>query len=98
MQGEAMKHSGIANHVLRATLGTLFLIALSVLPAAAQLTGRPITIIVPYTPGTGIDILARALGAELTRHWGQPVVVDNKPGASGNIGTQAWQPVQERAV
>jgi tripartite-type tricarboxylate transporter receptor subunit TctC len=82
-----MKRIGIANHVLRATLGTLFLVALSVLPAAAQLTGRPITIIVPYTPGTGIDILARALGAELTRHWGQPVVVDNKPGASGNIGT-----------
>ena len=88
MQGEAMKRIGTANHVLRATLGTLFLVALSVLPAAAQLTGRPITIIVPYTPGTGIDILARALGAELTRHWGQPVVVDNKPGASGNIGTQ----------
>jgi Uncharacterized protein conserved in bacteria len=85
-----MRRIGIANHVLRATLGTLFLVALSVLPAAAQLTGRPITIIVPYTPGTGIDILARALGAELTRHWGQPVVVDNKPGASGNIGPR-WR-------
>lgn len=56
--------------------------------APAQVAGRPITIIVPYTPGTGIDILARALGGELARHWGQPVVVDNKPGASGNIGTQ----------
>ena len=63
-----MKRIGIANRVLRATLGTLFLVALSVLPAAAQLTGRPITIIVPYTPGTGIDILARALGAEFTRN------------------------------
>ena len=67
---------------------TLLLSAFVSPPAAAQVTGRPITIIVPYTPGTGIDILARALGAELTRHWGQPVVVDNKPGASGNIGTQ----------
>src|SRR4029078_10179768 len=89
MQGEAMRRIGIANHVLRATLGTLFLVALSVLPAAAQLTGRPITIIVPYTPGTGIDILARALGAELTRHWGQPVVVDNNQGGDGNMRTQA---------
>jgi tripartite-type tricarboxylate transporter receptor subunit TctC len=58
-------------------------------PAAAQVQGRPITIIVPYSPGTGIDILARALGGELARHWGQPVVIDNKTGASGNIGTQA---------
>lgn len=67
---------------------TVLLAALPLPPSAAQVAGRPITIIVPYTPGTGIDILARALGAELTKHWGQPVVVDNKPGASGNIGTQ----------
>ena len=67
---------------------TLSLSAFALLPAAAQVAGRPITIIVPYTPGTGIDILARALGVELTKHWSQPVVVDNKPGASGNIGTQ----------
>lgn len=56
--------------------------------SAAQVAGRPITIVVPYTPGTGIDILARALGAELSLKWGQPVVVDNRAGASGNIGTQ----------
>ena len=62
--------------------------ALSLLPAAAQIAGRTITIIVPYSPGTGIDILARALGDELASRWGQPIVVDNKTGASGNIGTQ----------
>jgi tripartite-type tricarboxylate transporter receptor subunit TctC len=55
--------------------------------ASAQQPGRPITIIVPYSPGTGIDILARTLGNELTQKWGQPVVIDNKTGASGNIGT-----------
>ena len=55
--------------------------------ALAQQPGRPITIIVPYSPGTGIDILARALGSELSQRWGQAVVVDNKTGASGNIGT-----------
>jgi tripartite-type tricarboxylate transporter receptor subunit TctC len=76
-----MKHFGAA-------VAALLLVALSLLPAAAQVAGRPITIIVPYTPGTGIDILARALGGELAKLWGQPVVVDNKPGASGNIGTQ----------
>jgi tripartite-type tricarboxylate transporter receptor subunit TctC len=43
---------------------------------------------VPFTPGTGPDILARSIGEEIQRRWHQPVVVDNKPGASGNIGTQ----------
>jgi tripartite-type tricarboxylate transporter receptor subunit TctC len=45
--------------------------------------------IVPYTPGTGIDILARVLGQKLAEKFGVPVVVDNRPGASGNIGTEA---------
>jgi tripartite-type tricarboxylate transporter receptor subunit TctC len=57
--------------------------------AAQKLTGRAITIIVPFTPGTGPDIVARAIGEELQQRWGQPVVIDNKPGASGNIGTHA---------
>src|SRR5262245_14518495 len=64
---------------------TLFVLSYS--DALAQAPGRPITIIVPYSPGTGIDILARALGNELAQKWGQPVVIDNKTGASGNIGT-----------
>jgi tripartite-type tricarboxylate transporter receptor subunit TctC len=51
-------------------------------------SGRPITIIVPYSPGTGPDILARDIGQQLSRQWGHPVVVDNKSGASGSIGTQ----------
>ena len=51
--------------------------------------GRPIRIIVPFTPATGIDILARTLGQKLGEQWKVPVVVDNRPGASGNIGTEA---------
>jgi tripartite-type tricarboxylate transporter receptor subunit TctC len=47
---------------------------------------RPIRVVVPFTPGTGIDIIARTIGPPITQRWGQPVVVDNKPGASGNIG------------
>ena len=50
--------------------------------------GRTITIVVPFTPGTGPDILARVLGEEMQQRLGQPVIVENKPGASGNIGTQ----------
>jgi len=47
---------------------------------------RPIRIVVPYPPGGTSDILARALAEKLTGAWGQPVLVDNKPGANGNVG------------
>ena len=68
-------------------IATLALAGLATSGVDAQQPGRPITIIVPYSPGTGIDILARALGAELSQKRGNPIVVDNKTGASGNIGT-----------
>src|SRR3954452_13472519 len=50
---------------------------------------RPVHIIVPYTPGTGADILARVLGPKLGERWKAAVVTDNKPGATGNIGADA---------
>jgi tripartite-type tricarboxylate transporter receptor subunit TctC len=56
--------------------------------SAQKLSDRAVTIIAPFTPGTGIDILARVIAEELRRRWDQPFVVENKPGASGNIGTQ----------
>jgi tripartite-type tricarboxylate transporter receptor subunit TctC len=54
----------------------------------AQTPGRPITIVVIATPGSGPDILARTIGDELQRRWGQAIVIENKPGASGNIAAQ----------
>ena len=48
--------------------------------------GKLVRIVVPYTPGTGMDILARTLAPHLGAAWGQAIVVDNKPGASGNLG------------
>jgi tripartite-type tricarboxylate transporter receptor subunit TctC len=57
--------------------------------ARAQGFEGPITILVPFTPGTGVDILARLIAPFLQARFGQPVVVENRPGASGNIGTQA---------
>lgn len=61
---------------------------LAAFPAAAEYPDRPITLIVPFTLGTGIDIIARTLGQKLVERWGQAVIVDNKPGASGNIGNE----------
>jgi tripartite-type tricarboxylate transporter receptor subunit TctC len=49
---------------------------------------RPVHIVVPYTPGVGADTLARVLGPKLSARWNTPVVVDNKPGATGNIGAE----------
>jgi tripartite-type tricarboxylate transporter receptor subunit TctC len=62
-------------------------LALASFNAPAQsYPSRPITLVVPYTPGTGIDIIARTVAPRLTERWKEPVIVDNKPGASGNIG------------
>ena len=47
---------------------------------------KPIRIVVPYAAGGTSDILARQIGPKLTDAWGQPVVVENKPGANGNVG------------
>ena len=49
---------------------------------------QPIKFVVPFTPGTGMDIIARTVGPKLTERLGQPVVIENKPGASGNIGAE----------
>ena len=51
--------------------------------------GKLVRIVVPYTPGTGMDILARTLGPHLQTAWGQAIVVENRPGASGNLGAGA---------
>jgi tripartite-type tricarboxylate transporter receptor subunit TctC len=77
---------------------TLLAVAAIALPCGAALAAsggpvadypnRPIRIIVAYTPAGTTDILARALGQKMTERWGQAVIVENRPGANGNIGTE----------
>jgi tripartite-type tricarboxylate transporter receptor subunit TctC len=55
---------------------------------AQDFPARAVHITVPYTPGTGADILARVLGPRLAERWKAAVVVDNRAGATGNIGTE----------
>jgi tripartite-type tricarboxylate transporter receptor subunit TctC len=71
----------------RSLLAALALSAAAPGPGQAQgLSNRNIFIIVPFTPGSGPDVLARIVGEELRKRWSQPVVIENKAGASGNLG------------
>ncbi len=70
--------------VLLAVMGAAALPA----QAATAYPSRPIRVIVAYTPGGTTDILARVVGQKMTEAWGQTVIVDNRPGANGNIGTE----------
>jgi tripartite-type tricarboxylate transporter receptor subunit TctC len=56
--------------------------------AATAFPNKPIRIIVAYTPAGTTDILARAIGQKMSETWGQPVIIDNRAGAAGNIGTE----------
>jgi len=64
-------------------------LAVATMPAALaqNYPTRPIRIIAQFTPGTSTDILARVIGGKLTEAWGQQVVIDNRPGAGGVVGT-----------
>jgi tripartite-type tricarboxylate transporter receptor subunit TctC len=72
---------------LMARVAALLLLGALCVPAQAQTwPGQTIRIVVPFTPGTGMDTIARTVSPRLSERLGQPVIVQNTPGASGNIG------------
>jgi tripartite-type tricarboxylate transporter receptor subunit TctC len=73
-------------YLLRRSLAALAALAFAGAAAAQSWPQRPIKVIVPYPPGGTSDILARALGPGMQAALGQPWVVENKPGATGNVG------------
>ena len=58
--------------------------------ASADWPTRPVTVIVPFGPSSGTDVVARLLAPRLAERWRQPVVIDNRPGADGIVGVQAF--------
>src|SRR6202030_4163550 len=80
---------GRTGGLTRRGLATLVWAAVLALPAAAQdYPSRAVRIIVPFPAGGTADVMPRVVGDWLSRKWGQPVVIENKAGAAGNIGAE----------
>jgi len=79
--------SGLSTAVLSLGLTTAVATMAASPALAASFPDKPVTMLVPFPPGGTSDFLARAMGAKLQQKWGQTVIVDNRPGATGTLGT-----------
>lgn len=87
--GDTMVKLPNRRQFLRLTAGAAALPAVSGLAWAQAYPSRPVRIIVPFPPGGTADILARLMGQRLSDRLGQPFVIENRPGAASNVGTEA---------
>jgi len=86
-----MDRRGASQPIIRTALSAAALLVAATTAAVAQdsYPNRPIKIVVPFPAGGTVDVLTRIVGERLAAKWGQPVVVENRIGAAGNIGTEA---------
>jgi tripartite-type tricarboxylate transporter receptor subunit TctC len=82
------RSAGLGRRVLGG-VAAVWLTGLSIIAHAQDYPTRPVRIVVAFTAGGTTDILARSIGQQLSERLGQPFVIENKPGAGGNIGTEA---------
>jgi tripartite-type tricarboxylate transporter receptor subunit TctC len=80
-------HSRASAQRFAALLAAIAVCIAADISAQQNYPAGPMRIVVPFTPGGGTDILARLIAQKLNESWGQPVVVDNRPGAAGTLGT-----------
>jgi tripartite-type tricarboxylate transporter receptor subunit TctC len=72
--------------ILTLASGALLAFALASPLSAQPYPSKPVKIVAPFAPGGLVDVLSRAVGDRLTKSLGQPVIVENRPGAGGNVG------------
>src|SRR3979490_2181561 len=75
---------------LRLSIAAVSLLTFDVAASAQDaFPSQPVPIYVPFPPGGAVDIVGRTLGDELSKRWGQSVIIENRPGAGGTIASQA---------
>jgi len=79
---------GVAPGLVPLLAATLGVAGAAVVHAQQKYPQRPIRLVLPFPPGGSTDIVARVVGQRLSESWGQPVLVDNRPGASGNLAAE----------
>src|SRR5262245_66124919 len=84
--------------LLHLAAGAAALSTLSRTANAQAYPTQPVRIIVGFAPGSGSDILARLMAQWLTERLGQPIVVENRPGAGGNVGTEVGVKADRKSV
>jgi tripartite-type tricarboxylate transporter receptor subunit TctC len=85
----AAPYPGEAMHLLIGAIAAALFAAASAAAVAQDYPTRTIRMVIPLTPGSGADIAGRIIARHMSEAWHQPVVVENRPGAGGQIGTQA---------